>query len=91
MNIDPTFVPDSKKTTEDDTEASPYKNGPYLVLSDSSTFDGAEDCYVAYVTDEGERELEACSDFKAVEDDEMEIILLSDLMAAYNKVHGTDL
>lgn len=70
---------------------SPYSNGPYLVLSDSSTFDGAEGCYIAYVTDDGERELEACSDFKAVEDDEVEIITLSELLDAYNKVHGTDL
>jgi hypothetical protein len=68
-----------------------FPHGPYLVLSDNSTFDGAEDCYVAYVTDEGNEELEACSDFKAVEDDQVEIILLSDLMDAYNKVHGTDL
>lgn len=70
---------------------SPYSNGPYLVLSDSSTFDGAEGCYIAYVTDDGERDLEACSDFKAVEDDDVEIITLADLMDAYNKVHGTDL
>tara|TARA_R110002020_G_scaffold152739_1_gene330606 strand:+ start:525 stop:764 length:240 start_codon:yes stop_codon:yes gene_type:complete len=70
---------------------SPYKNGPYVVFSDSSTFDGADDCYVAYVTDAAEQELEACSDFKAVEDDEMEIILLSDLLEAYNQVHGTNL
>ena len=71
--------------------SSPYNNGPYLVLSDSSTFDGAEGCYIAYVTDDGERELEACSDFKAVEDDDVEIITLSELLDAYNKVHGTDL
>ena len=73
------------------SEETPYTNGPYLVLSDSSTFDGADGCYVAYVTDEGNEELEACSDFGAVEDDQVEIILLSDLMDAYNKVHGTDL
>ena len=72
-------------------QESPYANGPYMVLSDGSTFDGADSCYVAYVTDAAERELEACSDFKAVEDDEVEIILLSDLLEAYNKVHGTDL
>ena len=66
-------------------------NGPYLVLSDASTFDGADGCFIAYVTDEGQEELEACSDFNAVEDDEMEIILLSDLLEAYNQVHGTNL
>ena len=79
-------MPDTQTETQ-----SPYKNGPYLVLSDSSTFDGAEDCFVAYVTDAAEQELEACSDFNAVEDDEMEIILLSDLLEAYNQVHGTNL
>ena len=70
---------------------SPYSNGPYLVLSDSSTFDGAEGCYIAYITDSGQEELESCSDFQAVEDDEVEIITLSELLDAYNKVHGTDL
>jgi hypothetical protein len=70
-------------------ESTPYKNGPYLVLSDDSTFDGAEDCYVAYVTDDAEQELEACSDFKAVESGEMQIVHLSDLLDAYNQLHGT--
>jgi hypothetical protein len=93
MPIDPTYVPDNQKSqpAEVNQTESPYTNGPYMVLSDSSTFDGAEDCYVAYVTDQALVELEACSDFKAVEDDEVEIILLSDLLDAYNKVHGTDL
>ena len=91
MNIDPTFVPDSKKKTVEKTEESPYKNGPYVVLSDGSTYDGAEGCCVVYVTDEGQEQLEECYEFKAVEIDDMEFITLADLMKAYNKVHGTDL
>jgi hypothetical protein len=69
----------------------PYTNGPYMVLSDSSTFDGADGCFIAYITDAGQEELEACSDFNAVEHDEAEIIYFADLLDAYNKVHGTDL
>jgi len=69
----------------------PYMNGPYLVLSDSSTYDGTEGCFIAYITDTGQEELEACLDFKAVEDSEAEIITLDHLIEAYNKVHGTDL
>ena len=93
MSIDVEINAENEQTQQGEwsQEASPYKNGPFLVLSDSSTFDGAEDCYVAYVTDQALDELEACSDFKAVDDDEMEIILLSELLDAYNKVHGTDL
>ena len=72
------------------TTLTQYKNGPYLVLSDNSTFDGAEDCYVAYVTDDAEQELEGCSDFKAVEPGEMMMITLSDLLDAYNQLHGTN-
>ena len=78
-------MPDQKETT------SPFKHGPYVVLSDWSTFDGTSDCCVAYVTDEGNEELEACSDFKAVESDQVEYILIDDLLDAYNKLHGTNL
>jgi hypothetical protein len=46
---------------------------------------------VVFVTNEANEELEACSDFKAVENDQMEVIMLGDLMDAYNQVHGTDL
>jgi hypothetical protein len=70
---------------------SPYTNGPYVVLSDGSTYDGAEDCAIAFVTDEGQKQLEECYEFKAVEDDDMELIMLSDLIDAYNKVHGTNI
>jgi len=69
----------------------PYMNGPYLVLSDGSTYDGAEGCVVAFITDEGEKQLEESYEFKSVESNDMELIPLSDLMDAYNQVHGTDL
>ncbi len=72
-------------------QESPYVEGPYMVLSDGSTFDGVDGCAVVYVTKEGNEELEACSDFKAVEDDQMEVIMLSDLMDAYEKIHGVTL
>ena len=72
-------------------DESPYNNGPYLVLSDGSTFDGAEGCCVVYVTDEGEQQLLECSDFKAVEIEDMEFIRLTDLMDAWEKVHGIKL
>ena len=69
---------------------SDFSNGPYMVLSDSSTFDGVDGCFIAYVTPDAEEELEACSDFKAVEDDQMKVITLDALIDAYNKVHGTN-
>lgn len=73
------------------SEASPYTNGPYVVLSDGSTYDGADGCVIAYITDEGEKQLEECYEFKSVELGDMELITLSDLMDAYNKVHGTNI
>jgi len=78
-------MPDTQPTP------SPYTNGPYIVLSDGSTYDGADGCVIAYITDEGEKQLKECYEFKGVELNDMEIITLSDLMDAYNKVHGTDL
>jgi hypothetical protein len=68
-----------------------FRNGPYLVLSDASTFDGVDGCFVAYISDKAQEELEACSDFKAVEEGEAVDIPLEDLIDAYNKVHGTNL
>ena len=64
--------------------SSKYPNGPYMVLSDASTFDGVDGCFIAFVSDKAQQELEACS-----EDGEAEDIPLEDLMAAYNQVHGT--
>ena len=79
-------MPDQPKQQE-----SPYVNGPYVVLSDGSTYDGAEDCAIAFVTDEGQAQLLECYEFKAVEDGDVEFIMLSDLMDAYEKVHGIKL
>ena len=44
-----------------------------------------------YVTDEGEQQLLECSDFKAVEIEDMEFVTLADLMDAYEKVHNVTL
>jgi len=79
-----------REVNAENTE-SPYTNGPYLVLSDGSTYDGAEGCVLAYITDTGEQALQECYEFKGVELDDMELITLSDLMDAYNQVHGTNL
>ena len=70
---------------------SQFKNGPYMVLSDASTFDGTDGCFIAYVTDQGQEELEAISDFKGVEDDQFGSVTLDELIDAYNTVHGTKL
>ena len=68
-----------------------FTHGPYMVLSDGSTYDGTEGCVIAYITDEGEKQLEECYEFKGVEFEDMQLITLSDLMDAYNKVHGTNI
>ena len=74
-----------------ETETSPYKNGPYMVFPDSSTYDGAEGCTVVFITDDGQGQLESSNDFQNVETGEMETIRIEDLFDAYNKVHNTDL
>ncbi len=79
-------MPDTQTETH-----SPYTNGPYVVLSDGSTYDGAEGCVIAYITDDGAKALDECYEFKGVEFGDMELITLSDLMDAYNQVHGTNL
>jgi hypothetical protein len=72
-------------------EQSPYTNGPYLVLSDGSTFDAAHGCVITYVTDAGQEQLEESCDFKFVEEDEIETVTLNDLMSAYEKLHNVKL
>jgi len=73
---------------KDDT----YIYGPYLVFSDMSTFcSDVDDAVVAYITDTGQDNLESCNDFKAVEPGEMRMVSLSDLLDAYNQLHGTNL
>jgi len=73
------------------SQKSIYTNGPYVVFSDESTYDGADGCSLVYVTDNGQAQLLECYDFKAVARTDMEVITLADLMDAYNKVHGTNL
>jgi hypothetical protein len=69
-----------------------YAYGPYLVFSDMSTFDSdVDDAVVAYITDTAQDELESCNDFQAVEPGEMRMVPVSDLIDAYNQLHGTDL
>ena len=69
-----------------------YTYGPYLVFSDMSTFDSdVDDAVIAYITPEGQDNLESCNDFKAVEPGEMRMITLGDLIDAYNQLHGTEL
>jgi hypothetical protein len=72
-------------------DSNPYTNGPYLVLSDGSTYDGAEGCCVVYVTDVGQKQLEECYEFKGVEIEDMEFVTVMDLMDAYEKLHGVKL
>ncbi len=73
---------------QDDT----YTYGPFIVFSDMSTFcSDVDDAVVAYITDTAQNELESCNDFKAVEPGEMRMVPVSDLLDAYNQVHGTDL
>ena len=73
------------------TDQSPYVNGPYVVLSDGDTYDSAEGVTIRYVTDDGLKQLEEAYSYNAVGAYEEETVLLSDLIDAYNKVHGTDL
>jgi hypothetical protein len=73
------------------TRESPYAYGPYVVLADGSTFAMLEGCVVAYLTAQGEEALDECYEFNGVELEDMELIRIEDLMAAYNQVHGTNL
>jgi hypothetical protein len=73
-------------------KGNPYQNGPYIVLSDRSTFCAdVENAIVAYVSDGGQEKLEGCGDFKAVGNEEAEYVTLKDLMDAYEKLHGVTL
>ena len=88
MTTNPAVVPDSQQCTPDNE----FIYGPYVVLSDQSTYDSAlEHCCVAYVSPKGQTNLEECNDFNAVEGDEFVYLTLRDLLDAYNSVHGTSL
>jgi len=72
-------------------EQSQYCCGPYVVFDDDSTYAWAEDAYIALLTQEGEDKLDAVGDFKAVDDDDVVCVTLGELIAAYNRWHGTKL
>ncbi len=67
----------------------------YVVLDDLSTFSGVDGAVVAVLTEAGEDEVGAVSDFKAVELDDKEhvttFVTISALLDCWNTVHGTDL
>ncbi len=66
-----------------------FTHGPYVVFDDDSTYAWAEDSTIALLTQEGEDHLSEAMDFKAVHDDDVVWVTLRDLIAAYNRVHGT--
>ena len=68
-----------------------YTHGPYVVFSDGSTYERAEDAAIALITQDGEDHLNDAMDFEAVFDDDVHFISLGDLIEAYNQVHGTNL
>lgn len=66
--------------------------GPYVVLSDGSTFDSTDGVVVSFLTDKGQKQLHDNLDYKSVENDEVDFeITMDDLLDAYNEVHGTNL
>jgi len=69
-----------------------YVSEPYIVLSDGSTFDGVDhDVVVAWLTAEGETQLNESLDFQSVDESNNVYISLSDLIEAYNELHGYNL
>lgn len=73
------------------TPGTRFAYGPYIVLSDGSTFERADDAGIALITQDGEDHLNDALDFDAVHDDDVVYISMSELLAAYNQVHGTNL
>lgn len=71
--------------------SSRFSHGPYIVFSDCSTFELAEDASIAMITQNGEDQLEECLDFKGLYGDDVVFISMRDLIAAYNQVHGATL
>jgi hypothetical protein len=68
-----------------------FCHGPYIVFSDGSTYERADDTTIALITQDGEDHLNDAMDFDAVHDDDVVYISMSELLAAYNQVHGTNL
>lgn len=73
------------------TPGARFAYGPYIVLSDGSTFERAHDADIALITQDGEDHLNDALGFDAVHDDDVVYISMSDLTAAYNQIHGTNL
>ena len=73
------------------TPGTRFAYGPYIVLSDGSTYERADDAAIALITQDGEDHLNDAMDFDAVFADDVFFISLGDLIEAYNQVHGTDL
>ena len=69
----------------------PFEHGPYIVFSDCSTYERAEDAFIAILTQDGEDHLSDANDFNAVFEDDAMCVSLGDLIEAYNQVHGTTL
>ena len=64
-------------------------NGPYVVLSDMSTF--CSGGFIVYLSDKGQQQLEESCDMKHVDEEEMISVKVEALLDAYNTVHGTSL
>ena len=70
----------------------PYVSEPHIVLSDGSTFEAVDyDVVVAWLTAEGETQLNESLDFQSVDESNNVYISLSDLIEAYNELHGYNL
>ena len=85
MPNDSTLVPDTTKPTRDDH----FIYGPFAVLDDGSTYSGAEGVAIYYLTPKGMEQLENSNDMKTVDGDEVGHLTISELLIAYNKIHGT--
>ena len=85
MSIDPTFVPNDRLTVG----PGEFIYGPFAVLDDGSTYSGAEGAAIYYLTPKGMGQLENSNDMKSIDGDEVGHLTISDLLIAYNKVHGT--
>ena len=59
--------------------------GPFVVLSDGSTYGGANGgAVVCYITKKGLEQLESGNDFKHVDVDEIEFVSIRDLLHCWN-------
>jgi len=88
MPTAPSIVPDTQRP---ETGLGEFIYGPFAVLDDSSTYSGAEGAAIYFLTPKGMEQLENSNDMKSVDGDEVGHLTISDLLDAYNKVHGTDL